>query len=157
MYSSIKFRFFFFFFLFFSSHAKSQFLYEKIKDDPFAVPQSFEYWSNSRYNRVEGLFLHGGTKIKLIQSWNLSGLAEAGYGTKNDRGRFELGLQKQLGVLNRLILFTSVFQKTATNDDWMIGEVENSLAAAFLHEDFMDYYGRRGWRIFHNSHTSVCS
>ena len=30
----------------------------------------------------------------------------------------------------------------------MVGQIENSLAGIFLHEDFRDYFGKKGWRVF---------
>jgi len=30
----------------------------------------------------------------------------------------------------------------------VVGQIENSLAGIFLHEDFRDYFGKKGWRVF---------
>ena len=40
------------------------------------------------------------------------------------------------------------FDDTFTNDDWIIGNIENSFAAFFMREDFLDYFGAKGFSIW---------
>ena len=127
--------------------AFSQFGYKKIDDDPFSEYKTFEFWTRPHYNRVEGLFLHGGLIFNLPETWNAAAILQAGYGLKNEQERYEVGLEKRFGDQDRLIMRALVFDKTFTNDGWKVGELENSLAGLFLREDFRNYFGREGWKV----------
>ncbi len=101
-----------------------------------------------RYNRVEGLFL--GARV-VLRPGPLAGLrfpVMAGYGFTNKTWRYSLGVHQGLFRGEQLTIGGAYFDETATNDGWRLRPVENTLAALLLKEDFMDYYGRRGWHVF---------
>jgi len=128
--------------------ARAQFGYKKLDDDPYSEYKRIDFWTHPHYNRVEGVAMHGGMLLKLISAKSLGIICEAKYGTKSETFRYEAGLDKRFFKKNRLILRAMVFDETATNDNWKVGVNENTLAGVFLHEDFRDYFERRGWRVF---------
>lgn len=103
-----------------------------------------------RYNRVEGLFIGFGSDKKFYwdgrRSWTAFG--GVGWGFKSHTWRYNLGLARQFvlsGEGNHLLeLGLEGYSLTDSKDNWIISTNENSTAAFFIHEDFLDFYGRRG-------------
>ncbi len=99
-----------------------------------------------RYNRVEGLFL--GYRIPPHAWWSKERRAQLfghiGYGFKNEKGRFQLGMNRWLFDTFRFTVGGEFHDLTDTEDHWVIPTFENSLAAFLLKEDFQDFYRRVG-------------
>lgn len=98
------------------------------------------------YNKVDGFFL-GITfpkklNPKFVPNVSLNGFV--GYGFSNDRWQYHAELDKWFGDFYRLEFGVEAHELTGTDDSWIIGDHENSLAAFFIHEDFRDYYYRQG-------------
>jgi outer membrane protein assembly factor BamA len=136
----------------------AQFKIERVPNDfGYDLPQKFTLYTNTHFNRVEALYLNLGVKFQ-PQPEAKTGLAsgltlygDAGYGFKNEkkkRARWTAGLQKNFLVPSRLTFGAEYFNKVETNDRWIVSEFENSLAGIFHHEDFMDFYSRKGGRGF---------
>jgi len=138
--------------------AMAQFKIERVPNQfGYDLPKKFTLYTNTRFNRVEAPYLNLGVKFQPrpeAQAGAASGLTfygDAGYGFKNEkkkRSRWTAGLQKNFQIPGRLTFGAEYFNKVETNDRWIVSEIENSLAGIFLHEDFMDYYGRKGGRGF---------
>ncbi|HFE52508.1 MAG TPA: hypothetical protein ENK07_03640, partial [Bacteroidetes bacterium] len=103
----------------------------------------------ARYNRVEGLFL--GAKLSRERWYDLDYSValwgEGGYGFSSKAWRYQLGLER-LFRIERDVFFAlggEIHDLTASQDDWVIPSLENSLAAFLLKEDFRDYYRRQGF------------
>ncbi len=138
--------------------ATAQFKIDRITNSiGFDTPKTFTLYTNSHFNRVEGFYLNLGVKAQPrfsqqpagVSTWTLYG--DAGYGFKNEkkkRPRWTAGLQKDFQIPSRLTLGAEYFYKIDTNDRWIVSEFENSLAGVFLHEDFMDFFGKKGVRAF---------
>jgi hypothetical protein len=104
-----------------------------------------------RYNRVEGVFIGGGSPKKY--HW-YSGRAFApygsiGYGFLSHRWRGNLGVSRQFSLgpgSDGQLLDVGIegYSLTDSRDQWLIGTHENTGAAFFIHEDFRDYFGREG-------------
>lgn len=114
-----------------------------------------EDWNNkfdfkAHYNRVDGLFLGG----ELPRTYNRRYLANieifgsGGYGFKAKRWQYEAGAEFYVGRAFRFILGGEAHDRTDSQDEWIIPEVENSLAAALINEDFRDYYRRDGYSFY---------
>ncbi|MDZ7295195.1 MAG: hypothetical protein ONB14_07255, partial [candidate division KSB1 bacterium] len=93
-----------------------------------------------RYNRVEGLFFGARITARPVPISGLSFPVCAGYGFHNKRWRYSLGVHQGLFRGEQLTLGAVFFDETASNDGWRLRQVENSLAALLLKEDFMDYF-----------------
>lgn len=108
-----------------------------------------------RYNRVEGIFLGIGSEKKYYWSgdrtWNAYG--SIGWGFKSHTWRGNLGLSRQFAYPtdNGTHLFelgAEGHSLTDTKDQWVIGQLENTLAAFLIHEDFRDYFERTGGSFY---------
>ncbi|MGA9120337.1 MAG: BamA/TamA family outer membrane protein, partial [Bacteroidota bacterium] len=106
-----------------------------------------------RYNRVEGLFLGMGSEKRYY--WNsgrdLSAYGSVGYAFKVHRWWGTVGLARQvaLGESSGQLLEVGLeaFDDPDSKDLWLIGSLENSMAALLMREDFRDLYERRGGSI----------
>lgn len=99
------------------------------------------------YNKVDGFFL--GAKLPLFWNGTIGpGLKIDGYGGysfSNDRWQYFAELEKRFFKKNILRIGIESHKITDTDDEWIIENWENSLAAFFLHEDFRDYFYRTGF------------
>lgn len=123
----------------------------------YELPKTFTLYTNSHFNRVEAMFLGLGVKLQprlWAEPGSSSGVklyGDVGYGFKNEdkkQVRWTTGLQKDFHIPNRLSIGAEYFYKVDTNDRWIVSEIENSLAGIFLHEDFMDFFGKKGGQGF---------
>jgi hypothetical protein len=119
-------------------------------------------WDNFifRYNRVESLFLGLGTQKKFYwdgeKVWNAYG--SIGWGFKSHTWRGNLGLVRQFALLSDegsgiIELGAEGYTLTDTKDQWIISQNENTAAALLIHEDFRNYFERKGFTI----HTAYYS
>jgi len=119
-------------------------------------------WDNFifRYNRVESLFLGLGTEKKFYWNgekvWNAYG--SIGWGFKSHTWRGNLGLSRQFAIPSDkgssiIELGVEGYTLTDTKDQWIISQNENTAAALLIHEDFRNYFERRGFTI----HTAFYS
>lgn len=134
--------------LFTFSPLYGQFSFEKTKDSfAYEQPKSLTFYTTSRFNRVEGLFLGLGVRLKPPQAEGLRLWGDVGYGFHNEKGerwKWTTGIRKDFYIPNRLSLGLRVFDEVFTQDAWIISEIENSTHAIFAHNDYMDYIARRG-------------
>lgn len=110
-----------------------------------------------RFNRVEGMFL--GLQLPSVSQWlrneqHFAIFGHGGYGFKNKEWRYQIGLQRWFGDVNRFTVGTEAHRLTDTQDEWVISSLENSLAALFLKEDFQDFYRREGFSVFASQNFS---
>ena len=105
----------------------------------------------ARYNRVEGLF--SGYSIKrdywekrYPQKAFLYGFT--GYSIAAKEIEYQLGLEKGFFNNFRFGIGGEYHRMVDTPDRWIMPELENSLAAFFLKEDFNDYYFREGGSFY---------
>lgn len=130
----------------------AQFAYQKIEDyTEFEFEKPVDFYTNPRYNRVEGVFLNFGLKLRPQSVSRLRIFGDAGWGFKNQSDkqfRYTVGIRKDFFELKRLSFGVEAFKKVESEDDWVISDIENSLAAFFLGEDFKDYYGTQGFKLY---------
>jgi hypothetical protein len=113
-------------------------------------------WDNYifRYNRVESVFLGLGTEKKYYwdgeKVWNAYG--SIGWGFKSHTWRSNLGLVRQFAFHSdegsRIIeLGAEGYTLTDTKDQWIISQNENTASALLIHEDFRNYFERKGFTL----------
>jgi len=127
--------------------AAAQFDFDPVSGDQ---ANTLEYDSKPRYNRVEGVVPHLEIGIK---PWSRGGplfRLSGAYASKRSQVRGRIAVAKRFGVDERWLLEMALFQQTASNESWVIGTLENSLAGVVLREDFRDYFTRRGWSLLTN-------
>jgi hypothetical protein len=103
-----------------------------------------------RYNRVEGLFLGlGSPETYRWEGRHVSLFGTGGYGFTAHRWRYSGGIAQQIGAGTSMIEFGAEGHNlTDTQDQWIIDEGENTLAALFLRDDYRDYYTRKGFSVW---------
>jgi len=113
----------------------------------FMSKNSFNY--RLYYNRVDGFLFHFRYDVSKYRALG-SGIAiktMLAYGTESKRIQYEFGLER--GFFGKSFRFApgfEIYDKTFSEDEWIISSgFENSLAALFLHEDFMDFYHLEGY------------
>lgn len=134
------------------AESQSQFTFEKVRPRfAFQTENQRSFYSRTRYNRIEGLFLNLGLKVrpKGATSWTLYG--DVGYGFKNEKDRrwkYNLGVEKEVISPSALTVGARYFYDLYSQDNWIINPTENTVAALFSHNDYMDYVDRRGGMLF---------
>lgn len=104
-----------------------------------------------RYNRVEGLYLGmavDGEYWRYRRPASPFVFGSAGYAFAAKELEYQIGLEQGFTRDARFALGVEYHRLIDSPDKWIIGDEENSLAAAFLKEDFMDYYLREGGSVY---------
>jgi hypothetical protein len=136
--------------LLFASPLRAQFKVERVSENQFFQrARDFSFYTSTHFNRVEALQLNLGIKFHPQSRPGFMLYGDAGYGFKNQdhlQWRWQTGVQKIFFLPQQFAVGVDYFNKVDSNDSWLISDLENTLAGIFLHEDFMDYFGRRGVR-----------
>jgi hypothetical protein len=98
----------------------------------------------AHYNRVDGLYLEGGTRAADPDSILPSFCARAGYAFEAERWRYSIGARQRIGDRWAVALGGGFLRRTATDDDWLSPTDETSAAALLIREDMRDYYEEEG-------------
>lgn len=117
------------------------------REDTFEVPH-FEENFDLRYNRVEGAFFSVKAPRKTGYGYHqVNGYGFVGYGFESKDIRYQVGLDRWIfdPYDYRTEIGVEIHDLTDSKDTWRIGYQENSLAAFFLKQDYMDYFRRSGW------------
>jgi hypothetical protein len=120
------------------------------------------FTSAHTYNRVEGLPILVGPRIRQMTDWgrfslDAFGIARTAAPVRWDRGTLghdvtgELQLGKKLGVG----VGGRTFDIVDAVEDWQLDEGETGLATFALHRDFRDYYRRHGGLGFVTLHAGL--
>jgi len=90
-----------------------------------------------RYNRVEGLFVGYGLRVKPTGRNAVTGRASGGYGIKNQERRWDFGLEvdKPKWSAN-----AGIFDRTASPNESIIRTAENTVFAFLFKGDYLDYF-----------------
>ncbi len=104
----------------------------------------------AHYNRVDGSFFGMELPRLYDQEWGAGIFGFGGYGFAGKRWQYQIGGEFYAGGETRMALGLEAHDFTDTEDDWIISQDENSLAAFFLNEDFQDYYRRSGFSAYLN-------
>ncbi|MHB2153564.1 polymer-forming cytoskeletal protein [Calditrichota bacterium GD2] len=103
-----------------------------------------------RYNRVQGVFL-GVSIPKMLprKQRYLSVYGFLGYGFSDQKTRYELAVDHWFFSPDtfRFELGAALYDKIESKDTWLISSLENTLAAFFLNDDYLDYYQRKGYEL----------
>ena len=120
-------------------------------------PQGWELEEDDiwlRYNRVEGAFVGWKLPRKYTHQQGMSHFGQVGYGFSNKAWRYRAGSEiytfypDLLGTKSFWSLGAEFYDKTASEDGWLVSEEENSLDAILVRRDFRDYFRRSGWSIY---------
>jgi len=103
-----------------------------------------------RYNRVDGLLL--GPRLPRDYGYgrflNFGIYGFGGYGFASKEWQYQIGGEFYFRFFGRTTLGLEAHDMTTSEDEWIIPEDENSVAAFLIREDFRDYYQRRGFSAY---------
>jgi hypothetical protein len=97
-----------------------------------------------RYNRVDGPALTLGAAFQTARGPAPVLFAEASYAYSRERGLYEGGFEFPIGDRPRLRIGGSAYRRTATEDDWIVPEGENTIFALVARTDYRDHYESEG-------------
>jgi len=111
-----------------------------------------------RFNPVQGWFI--GMSVPenvqpLDKYFDLYGFL--GYGFSESRWGYSAGINRWLfdPYRYRFEIGAKGYDYTATNDSWIISPIENTLTSVFLHENYQDYFGLKGFEIHASQNFSI--
>ena len=97
-----------------------------------------------RYNRVDGPTPTLGAAFQTGRGFAPILFAEATYAYSRRRGLYEGGFEVPIADRSRLRIGGSAYRRTATEDDWIVPEGENTIFALVARTDYRDYYESEG-------------
>lgn len=100
------------------------------------------------YNRVDGFAPFLTLKYEDADSLLPTVWAKGGYAFGSGRWRFDVGMEQMLWRKPALALGGNFYRRLASDDDWIIGDVENSAFAFLVKEDFKDFYQAEGGSVY---------
>lgn len=101
-----------------------------------------------RYNRVDGPAAILGAAFQTGRHPAPVIFAEGGYAFSRAKGLYEAGFSTPFGDRPLLTLGGSVYRKTASEDEWIVSEGENTLFALVARTDKRDYYESEGGQAY---------
>jgi hypothetical protein len=99
-----------------------------------------------RYNRVDGPAVILGAAFQTGRGPAPVLFAEGGYAYSRERGLYEAGFSVPFGDRPRITLGASGYRVTATEDEWIVSEGENTIFALVARTDYRDHYEAEGGR-----------
>lgn len=97
-----------------------------------------------RYNRVDGPAATLGAAFQTGRTPAPALFAEGTYAYSRKRGLYEAGFAAPFGDRPFLTVGGSAYRRTATEDDWIASEGENTIFALTARTDYRDYYESEG-------------
>ncbi len=101
-----------------------------------------------RYNRVDGPAATLGAAFQTGRGPAPALFAEGTYAYSREKGLYEGGFSIPFGDRPLLTIGGSLFRRTATEDEWIVPEGENTLFALFARTDYRDHYESEGGRAY---------
>ena len=101
-----------------------------------------------RYNRVDGPAATAGAAFQTGRGPAPELFAEGTYAASREKGLFEAGFTAPFGDRPLLTFGASGYRRTATEDDWIVPEGENTIFALLARTDYRDYYESEGGQAF---------
>ena len=100
-----------------------------------------------RYNRVDGPAPTVGAAFQTARGSAPIVFAEATYAYSRERGLYEGGFEVPIGDRPRVRVGASAYRRTATEDDWIVAEGENTIFALVARTDYRDHYESQGAQL----------
>jgi hypothetical protein len=100
---------------------------------------------NFRYNRVDGPAPTAGLAVRTERAPAPLIFAQATYAFSRERLLLEGGLEAPFGDPVRFRVGGTAYRRTATEDAWIVDEIENTIFALLARTDYRDYYEAEGF------------
>jgi len=101
-----------------------------------------------RYNRVDGPAATLGAAFQTGRGPAPVLFAQGTYAYSRERGLYEAGFSVPFGDRPEITIGGSGYRRTATEDEWIVSEGENTLFAFFARTDYRDYYESEGGQAY---------
>lgn len=101
-----------------------------------------------RYNRVDGPAVILGAAFQTGRGPAPVLFAEGGYAYSRERGLYEAGFSVPFGDRPLVTFGGSGYRRTATEDEWIVSEGENTIFALFARTDDRDHYEAEGGEAY---------
>jgi hypothetical protein len=98
-----------------------------------------------RYNRVDGPAPTVGLAARNDEDPHPLLRAQATYAFSRERLLAEFGTDIPFGRRPRLTIGASAYRRTASEDAWIVSEMENTIFALLVRKDYRDYYEAEGF------------
>ena len=99
------------------------------------------------YDKVDGA--RPGIRLFFRDTWMTPKIGFwLGYAAQSERWQYRLFFEQRLSVARDVRLGGEYLRVTDTEDELFIGSLENSLAALLANEDYRDYFGYQGGRLW---------
>ena len=99
-----------------------------------------------RYNRVDGPAVILGAAFQTGRGPAPVLFGEGGYAYSRERGLYEAGFSVPFGDRPLITVGASGYRRTATEDEWIVSEGENTIFALVARTDYRDHYEAEGGR-----------
>jgi hypothetical protein len=99
-----------------------------------------------RYDRVDGPAATLGAAFQTGRTPAPALFAEGTYAYSRKKGLYEAGFAAPFGDRPFLTVGGSAYRRTATEDEWIVSEGENTIFALTARTDYRDYYESEGGR-----------
>ncbi len=106
------------------------------------------------YNRVDGSFLGISLPQRYTDNAGIEVFGFGGYAFAGKNWQYQVGGEAYIGEDWRSLVGLEAHDYTASEDEWVIPEDENSLAAWLINEDFRDYFRRDGFSAYFSQSLS---
>jgi len=101
-----------------------------------------------RYNRVDGPAVTLGAAFQTGRGPAPALFAQGTYAASRERGLYEAGFSIPFGDRPEIIAGAVAFRRTATEDEWIVSEGENTIFALLARTDYRDHYESDGGRAY---------
>jgi hypothetical protein len=99
-----------------------------------------------RYNRVDGPAIILGGAFQTGRGPAPVVYAQGGYAYSREKGLYEAGFTVPIGDRPVFTVAGSGYRRTATEDEWIVSEGENTIFALVARTDYRDHYESEGGR-----------
>lgn len=118
---------------------------EPVQELSFSIAKPYNEDGWTRYNRSEGFYLQGNIHVQSDYIPGLTLFGSVGRSFHIPGWRGTLGFEQFL-LNDRFQIFIEGYDRSHTDDSWRISDKDNSMAAFFIHQDFLDWYRTIGYR-----------
>ncbi len=101
-----------------------------------------------RYNRVDGPAVTLGAAFQTGRGPAPALFAQGTYAASRERGLYEAGFSIPFGDRPEIIAGAVAFRRTATEDEWIVSDGENTIFALLARTDYRDHYESEGGRAY---------
>ena len=101
---------------------------------------SFSIFKNTRFNRVDGLFVGFELEAIPVAYPDFTFLTRFGYSFILQKPGFLVDVERKFGEEKKLAVGVFYREETVSNEDHIVNTIKNSVSAFLIKKDYKDYY-----------------